>query len=129
MDKNVMERRLSQWMPIFEAQAKSGLTKDKWCDENGIRRWEFYTRQRQIRRYLSQKTSSEETSIQPLPNTDPVFVELPVDSTEEALPTSPISQIPANGRIGIKYRGFRVELQGRVDAVTLDTLIRSLSHV
>ena len=129
MDKNVMERRLSQWMPILEAQAKSGLTKDKWCDENGIRRWEFYTRQRQIRQYLSQKTSSEETSIQPLSNSDQAFVELPVDSTDESLPTSPISQIPADGRIGIKYRGFSVELQGRVDGATLDTLIRSLSHV
>ena len=42
MDASVMELRLEQWKPIFEAQAKSGLNKQEWCQQNGIRRWEFF---------------------------------------------------------------------------------------
>ncbi len=129
MDKKTMELRMQQWLPIFEAQAKSGLTKDRWCEENGIRRWEFFTRQRQIRKYLLNRDSEGQTESATSLDSLPSFVELPVDNTEAAFPPTPISQSPANGRIGIKYRGFSVELQGRVDAATLDTLIRSLSHV
>ena len=36
MDSNVMELRLKQWMPIFEEQAKSGLNKRDWCEQNGV---------------------------------------------------------------------------------------------
>ncbi len=31
MDAKVMEIRLKKWMPIFEEQAKSGLSKNAWC--------------------------------------------------------------------------------------------------
>ncbi len=49
MDAKVMEIRLKKWMPIFEEQAKSGLSKNAWCERNGIRKWEFYERQRECR--------------------------------------------------------------------------------
>ena len=55
MDAKVMEIRLKKWMPIFEEQAKSGLSKNAWCERNGIRKWEFYERQRECRRYLLKK--------------------------------------------------------------------------
>ena len=32
MDSEVMEQRLKQWLPIFEAQAQSGLNKHDWCE-------------------------------------------------------------------------------------------------
>ncbi len=128
MDKSVMERRVSQWIPILEAQAKSGLPKGKWCEENGIKRWEFFRRQHQIRQCLSQQTVSEETSIGPLSNAASTFVELPIYNAVENQPASPASQIPADGRIDIKYKGFNIEIQGRVDDATLNALIRSLSH-
>lgn len=31
MDTKTMEMRLTQCMPIFEEQAKSGMGKDEWC--------------------------------------------------------------------------------------------------
>ena len=41
MDAEIMELRLRQWLPIFEKQARSGLNKKDWCEENGIKRTAF----------------------------------------------------------------------------------------
>lgn len=42
MDAEIMELRLRQWLPIFEKQARSGLNKKDWCEENGIKRTAFF---------------------------------------------------------------------------------------
>ncbi|MCR5650034.1 MAG: hypothetical protein K6F86_02495 [Lachnospiraceae bacterium] len=83
MDLSVIELRLQQWKPIFEAQAKSGLGKNEWCKKNGICRWEFYRRQRELRQYLLRErfpegeSEAETTDLSAVPET---FVELPMVS-------------------------------------------------
>lgn len=141
MDKSIMEARVVQWMPILEAQARSGMSKDKWCDEHGIRRWEFYARQRQIRQYLSERKAGDMQVIQELPAAESSFVEIPITCTKEtsltplssALSSSPtVSPSPEKektGRIDISYRGFNINLHGCVDDTTLESLIRTISHV
>lgn len=52
MDAIVMQARLEQWLPIFEAQAQSGLCKKEWCELNGIKRHEFFKWQRIMRQVL-----------------------------------------------------------------------------
>ena len=49
MDSKVMELRLRQWLPIFEAQSKSGLNKQDWCEQNGVKRAAFFKWQRLCR--------------------------------------------------------------------------------
>lgn len=39
MDQRVMQLRAEQWKSLLEAQANSGLTKSKWCEENNVPRW------------------------------------------------------------------------------------------
>ena len=129
MDKKTMELRMQQWLPIFEAQAKSGLTKDKWCEENGIRRWEFFTRQRQIRKYLLNKDSEEQAESTTSLDSLPAFVEIPIATSADMASRESDVQSPSNGQISITCGKINVILSGRVDTSTLKTLIRTLSHV
>jgi uncharacterized protein YodC (DUF2158 family) len=41
LDSKIMELRLKQWIPIFDEQAKSGMTKEEWCKQNGVKRSAF----------------------------------------------------------------------------------------
>ena len=43
MDKKVMDVRLQSWMPVFEEQACSGLTKKAFFEKNNIKRADFFT--------------------------------------------------------------------------------------
>ena len=49
MDKGVREIRLQQWITIIKACNDSGLTKTKWCRDNGVNRRQFNYWQRKIR--------------------------------------------------------------------------------
>ena len=130
MDKASMEIRLNHWMPLFEAQAKSGMTKGKWCEENGIPRWEFFQRQREIRSYLIAQECSQEPQGEPQQNL-PAFLEIPVDAPEVTPEKREVRQAPLSPKdncIDISYRGFKIKLTGEVDPSSLEVLVRSLSH-
>lgn len=53
MDKYVMDIRLQNWIPIFEAQARSGLDKQTFCKQNGISRGLFFKWQRILRERIA----------------------------------------------------------------------------
>ena len=53
MDKYVMDIRLKQWIPILEAQARSGLDKQTFCKQNGISRGLFFKWQRILRERIA----------------------------------------------------------------------------
>ncbi|SEA69523.1 hypothetical protein SAMN02910384_02916, partial [Pseudobutyrivibrio sp. ACV-2] len=73
MDKKVMDVRLKSWIPVFEEQARSGLTKQAFCEKNNIKRGDFFYWQRQAREYFldqqeetkssSKTTEKEETAL------------------------------------------------------------------
>lgn len=130
MNDKLMDMRISQWMPLFEAQTKSGLTKGKWCDENGIRRWEFFQRQREIRSYLiGRETTIAEVKDFGREKDLPSFVELPMKTTD------PLPEIDTNvhtqpeEQIELTYKGFKAKLSSQINADTLERLISAVSHV
>ena len=117
-----MERRLKQWLPLFEDQANSGLSKNEWCKKHGIKRWEFYRRLKECREYLVKKEESIRQS------STSSFVEVPIDN--RVAPTSePISNTAKEtGRISVTCGRFRISLEGKVDQETLAALIREVSY-
>ena len=127
MDAKVMEIRLKKWMPIFEEQAKSGLSKNAWCERNGIRKWEFYERQRECRRYLLEKDKdlkdvSEVTSL------IPSFVELPAEAEGVVSSTAVRIAKEATGHIEITCGKFGVSITGEVNERMLAMVIREIYH-
>ena len=129
MDTKVMEQRLEQWMPIFEAQAKSGLGKGEWCKTNGIRRWEFFKRQRECRAFILSRSEAGQV----LPVTAeglPEFFELPsVIQTNEAIGCTQETDVNiSENHIDIRYDSFDIRLTGSVDQNTLITLIKAVKN-
>lgn len=127
MDAKVMELRIREWMPIFEEQAKSGIGKNAWCEQNGIRKWEFYERQRECRKYLLRKTNDPTGSSEPAALA-PSFVEIPSD------PDAVVSASPVNGfeeppgQIDVTCGKFRISITGKVNESVLARVIREVSH-
>ena len=126
MDANTMKLRLEQWMPIFEAQAKSGMNKNQWCDENGIRRWEFFERQRQCREYMLKMSGSAGQLPVPV-ETQPEFFELAAPVTE---PEQKVchNEPAANGHMCVECGKFSISIDGQVDENTLTALIMAVAH-
>ena len=127
MDAKVMEIRLKKWMPIFEEQAKSGLSKNAWCERNGIRKWEFYERQRECIRYLLEKDKglkdvSEVTSL------IPSFVELPAEAEGVVSSTAVRIAKEATGHIEITCGKFGVSITGEANERMLSMVIREIYH-
>ena len=127
MDTRVMEIRLKKWMPIFEEHAKSGLSKNAWCERNGIRKWEFYERQRECRRYLLEKDKdlkdvSEVTSL------IPSFVELPAETGAAVSPDKESVTQGSSGNIEVTCGKFGVKITGEVNERMLAMVIREIYH-
>lgn len=125
MDQNAMKVRLEQWLPIFEAQSKSGLTKEQWCRENGIRKWEFYRRQKECRTYLLSDTCSDE-----IRSDLTEFFELPAVLSTPSADRSDIHVDPSQdkGRIDIQCGKFSISITGYVDGTVLSNLLRTIAH-
>ena len=128
MDAKVMEIRLKKWMPIFEEQAKSGLSKNAWCERNGIRKWEFYERQRECRRYLLEKDEdlkdvSEVTSL------IPSFVELPAETAGVVTSAAASTTKEEPGHLEVTCGKFGVSITGEVNERMLAMVIREIYHV
>ena len=130
MDKAVMNLRLQQWKPIFEAQAESGLNKEEWCKQNGIRRWEFYKRQRKLRQSILDQASDnllpENVTTDLIPSSE-TFVELPMKSEKAKHGAASVeSDI---GALEISYGKFKIKLKGSVEESVLETVIKAVAHV
>ena len=129
MDAKVMRQRLEQWIPIFEEQARSGIGKEQWCRENGIRRWEFYRRQRECREYLIENAEAGQ-ALPKMPESLPDFFELPtIANTTQISP--PIYRQDADcqvGAIDVSYGGFDISLTGAVNSDTLSALIKAVKN-
>ena len=127
MDAKIMALRVEKWLPIFEAQAKSGLSKNEWCRRNGIRQWEFYERQRDCRTFLLEKADKSE-EITTLPGDSTSFVEIPLEPYRGADTASMPGQKKDN-HIGITCGRFTITLEGEIDKEALSVLIREVANV
>lgn len=136
MDTKIMEMRLKQWMPIFEAQAESGLNKEAWCTENGIKRWEFFKWQREIRKYILEHNKQDQE----------VCITIPSASQQTSfIDITPTLTLPTTGKVFnplidsygctaapsvcVKYGGFSIDLPKGVDGEFLSTVLKAVKNV
>lgn len=138
MDTKDIELRMKQWLPVFEAQAQSGIGKEKWCDVNGIKRWEFFKWQREIRKYLlDQNVAEPEAAAECLPaetefvDITPALVSSPVVAGDEPGTVASAyghADDPASS-INIRYGGFTIELSGGINEKLLSTILEVIKDV
>ena len=127
MDAKVMEIRLKKWMPIFEEQAKSGLSKNAWCERNGIRKWEFYERQRECRRYLVKK-DKDLKDVSEVISLILSFVELPAETGAAVSPDKESVTQGSSGNIEVTCGKFGVSITGEANERMLAMVIREIYH-
>lgn len=130
MDSSVMEIRLQSWIPIFAAQAKSGLNKKEWCAANNVSLSAFFKWQRIYRNTLLESGStSTALSIpvqQDLPaGPCPAFIEIPVP---ERIPVQATPARPEPG-ISITAGQFSIAISGKVDEASLTRVLKAVSNV
>ena len=127
MDAKVMELRIRKWMPIFEEQARSGIGKKAWCEQNGIRICEFYKRQRECREYLLRQDNNPEAAFETTAIA-PSFVEIPAVH-ESSISHSPVEERREYpGHIDVSCGKFRISITGEVNESVLARLIREVGH-
>ena len=74
MDKVTRQFRLQQWAEALRDHKESSLTVMEWCRLHNVSKYQYYYRQRQVRKYAAQQLAlkAPETS-------KPVFVEVDAD--------------------------------------------------
>ena len=136
MDSKIMELRLKQWMPIFEEQAKSGLNKQDWCKLNGVKRAAFFKWQRELQKYLLEKSENkflDQISTEIAVQTAPDFVELVpassslLSSTNDRCVRSG-DNTPASS-ISIRCGEFVVDLKDDVSELLLSKVLKVMADV
>jgi hypothetical protein len=136
LDSKVMEFRLKQWIPLLEEQAKSGLNKQDWCEQNGIKRAEFFKWQKELRKYLLEKNENKlqaELPTELVVQTATKFVELtPVSSSIQSnLNNSPVSSrdVTPVSSISIRCGEFSIDLNDDVNELLLSKVLKAIADV
>ena len=146
MDKFVMDIRLKQWIPIFEAQASSGLDKQTFCKQHGISRGLFFKWQRILREKMAEGFDPASISLPAITNNvtgdirnnEPVFYELATtascsltenDKPVENLKSDPGFLAPGNASgVTISYGGFSINLSETIEESSLKSILRAVKH-
>ncbi len=90
--------KLNEWSAQIEAQQSSGLTVQKWCEENGLSTKTYYYRLRKVR-----------------------------EQCLDFVPTIvPVSVPHSNESIRIEKNGLQISLPGDISAETLIALVHEL---
>ena len=135
MDKNVMDVRLKSWIPVFEEQARSGLTKQAFCEKNNIKRGEFFYWQRQAREYFLEQQEETKSSSKTTEKEEAALgfyeISTPADAAKPqteiiAKPYEPVVQMPSS--ISISYGGFTIEMHGEVNEPALCAILKAVKH-
>ena len=71
MDKVTRQFRLQQWAEALRDHKESGLTVMEWCRRHNVSKYQFYYRQREVRKHAAQCLS-----LQTVQTDKPVFVEV-----------------------------------------------------
>ena len=136
MDPRVMELRIKKWIPLIEDQAKSGMSKKKWCAMHGINQTSFFRWQKRVREYLfdqgeawpsqplSSISSDQETDFVELPSAQ----DSPVGATGQPCgETIRVCGFPPS--ISIRYKDFSIDFHGDVGEKQLSMVLEVLKHV
>ena len=98
MDKVTRQFRLQQWAEALRDHKESGLTVMEWCRLHNVSKYQFYYRQREVRKHAAQFLA-----LQPVQADKPAFVEVShaLDSQPAAPDTDPVlSRVTACIRAG-----------------------------
>ena len=71
MDKVTRQFRLQQWAEALRDHTESGLTVMEWCRLHNVSKYQFYYRQREVRKHAAQFLA-----LQPVQADKPAFVEV-----------------------------------------------------
>ena len=71
MDKVTRQFRLQQWAEALREHKESGLTVMEWCRLHNVSKYQFYYRQREVRKHAAQFLA-----LQPVQADKPAFVEV-----------------------------------------------------
>lgn len=135
MDKKILDVRLKSWMPIFEEQARSGLTKKAFCEQNNIKRGDFFYWQRMAREYLLEQRGIPLPAKNHSSKREPVqdFYEIAIPDNAAnppaevlAEPYEPVIQMPSS--ISISYGGFTIEMNGEVNGPALCAILKAVKN-
>ena len=98
MDKVTRQFRLQQWAEALRDHKESGLTVMEWCRLHNVSKYQFYYRQREVRKHAAQFLA-----LQPVQADKPAFVE--VSHALRSQPATPdtdpvLSRVSACSRTG-----------------------------
>lgn len=71
MDKVTRQFRLQQWAEALRDHKESGLTVMEWCRLHNVSKYQYYYRQKEVRKHAAQYLA-----LQPVQTDKPVFVEV-----------------------------------------------------
>ena len=130
MDQEIMNVRLKSWIPIFEEQAASGLSKKEFCEKYEIKQSDFYKWQRQLRKGLVLENEDAKEVVKDQAS-NLKFFELPAPVKEENKPmeivAKPTEVVPP-ATISICYEGFSIDVKGTVNEDMLTTVLKVLKN-
>lgn len=130
MDSRIMNVRLAAAAKWFRDQAESGLSKKKWCEQNGIARSKFYYYQHLFQqKVLDQNPEVIHAAGQALA---PSFVEIAMPAcvpSQVESQSEPISEASfSEEAIRITYGGFEVHIPGELSKQALTMVLRAVKH-
>jgi predicted site-specific integrase-resolvase len=137
MDSKIMELRLKQWMPIFEQQAKSGLSKQEWCRQNQVSRCAFFKWQKEFRTYLLEKNKNmlqeQQSTELATTQTGTKFIEIaPVSSSVRSslnVSCNSSTEFVTTAPISIRYGKFSIELNNDANELLISKVLKAMANV
>lgn len=118
MDLITHDVRMNQWTNIIAACNTSGMTKTRWCRENGVNIKSFYYWQKRIR-----IASYEEQSGSRVPNQEPVaFAKVIVSPRKDPEPAE------NNTGAVIRVSGLHIEIMNTATEELITKLLKAASY-
>ena len=87
MDKVTRQFRLQQWAEALRDHKESGLTVMEWCRLHNVSKYQFYYRQREVRKHAAQFLA-----LQPVQADKPAFVQTSLPLLKCPMPCAPSLQ-------------------------------------
>jgi hypothetical protein len=82
MDKVTRQLRLQQWAEALRNHKESGLTVMEWCRLHNVSKYQYYYRQRQVRKHAAQQLA-----LQAPETSKPLFVKVDADMYQKPAQT------------------------------------------
>ena len=120
MDKVTRQFRLQQWAEALRDHKESGLTVMEWCRRHNVSKYQYYYRQKKVRKHAAQYLA-----LQPVQTDKPVLVE--VAQAQQFQPVRPDTD-PALSRVFASIRTGNADILVS-DETSKDLMVKILRAV